>query len=56
MPSSSCRDCCQRYEGCHSVCDSYKEYKNRIEQTREKIKEDNDFMGYLTDSIRRMRR
>lgn len=55
MLSGPCRDCCQRHEGCHGVCDYYKEYRNKVESTREKIAEENQYIDYVVYAIKRMR-
>ena len=40
MEKNSCKDCMDRYPGCHAVCDKYARYKALIEERRKKILQD----------------
>ena len=33
---SKCRTCTNRYPACHDSCEDYKEYKNKLENFKEK--------------------
>lgn len=30
--NSPCEDCCDRYLGCHSKCEKYKNYRNKLNE------------------------
>lgn len=55
-----CKDCTERYVGCHNGCSKYAEYKATIQENKEtKIKAINRYMDYrlsrrtmLNDRIR----
>lgn len=38
MKENSCKDCQDRYIGCHSNCEKYKEWKAKKNEEKEKIK------------------
>lgn len=35
MPSSPCKDCCMRVEGCHTTCEHYKKFRELKEIERD---------------------
>lgn len=51
----SCKDCKERYSGCHSACEKYKEYRKEIDRknaNRAKcIKENAPFIDAIGKSI-----
>lgn len=48
MSDKCCKDCKDRYIGCHSDCERYKNFKlNREKVKRERIKEYNKFDKYM---------
>ena len=59
MIYAPCKDCKNRFLGCHSKCDKYKDYKKRSEELNDmKNKSENISMrGYINDmSIRRKKK
>ena len=59
MIYAPCKDCKDRFLGCHSKCDKYKDYKKRSEELNDmKNKSENISMrGYINDmSIRRKKK
>lgn len=38
MTQSTCKDCPNRHESCHSHCDSYKEFRAKLEAEKEAIR------------------
>lgn len=43
--SNGCKNCTKRYLGCHDKCNSYAEYKKKLEELsakRQKLKAEND--------------
>lgn len=42
-----CKDCKDRHVGCHSVCEKYKEQKEKAKEIDDKAKKDNLFGGSL---------
>lgn len=38
-PSSPCKDCPDRYVGCHSKCNKYIDYKLKLEKYKEEQRE-----------------
>lgn len=36
MISNGCYNCEERYVGCHSICETYKKYKSRLEKIKNK--------------------
>lgn len=55
MREAPCKDCCQRHEGCHDICPSFKEYKLDKEILSEKMNEKREFEDYLVQAILRMK-
>ena len=51
--SKQCKDCKRRYVGCHSRCKAYQDFKVRLKNKHDDG--DIDYMGYLVDSIQRMK-
>lgn len=52
-----CQECQERYVGCHSVCEYYREYKARREELRHKRYLDTQARSILIDSaIRRKKK
>ena len=59
MIYAPCKDCKDRFLGCHSKCDKYKDYKKKSEELNDmKNKSENISMrGYINDmSIRRKKK
>lgn len=42
MISGCCRDCTERFIGCHSQCLKYIDYRQKLEAERQKIREKAD--------------
>lgn len=40
-----CKDCTDRYVGCHSTCESYKQYQEENEKARKAVREANQTMS-----------
>ena len=57
---SSCKDCKERFIGCHGVCETYiqqrNEYLLRKEQVLKAKKNNALFEDYITESIQRQKR
>ena len=55
--AGSCKDCPDRYSGCHDVCDSYQKRKAEREERNAAIKEaksiDSLWRSYAKDSLNR---
>ena len=51
--NSPCKDCKAREMGCHSTCDAYKLYKDKLESVRGNIRSQNFYEGYKQESIRK---
>ena len=45
---SSCLDCKNRYPGCHSTCENYKNYKEKLEKIKEnkRLTQQNDSLFF----------
>ncbi len=59
-PESSCKDCEKRHSGCHSECEEYKEFQEKLMEYREiknkeKIKMEMS-KAYIRTSIRNMKK
>lgn len=56
-PPNPCRDCRDRYVGCHSECERHAEWQRRVDAEREKMrvayKKDAVMSSYKTTSIKR---
>ena len=44
---NSCKDCKDRYPGCHAVCDKYANYKERQEERRKRMLKEKLFADLL---------
>ena len=57
---SSCKDCTERFIGCHGVCETYIQQKNehllKKEQVLQAKKNNVLFEDYITESIQRQKR
>ena len=51
--SKQCKDCKRRYVGCHSRCKAYQDFRASL--TNKRDEGEIDYMGYLVDSIQRMK-
>lgn len=55
-----CKDCDERYAGCHSKCERYKAFdtanKERLDKKRRILDAENDFTAYSIDAQRNMKR
>lgn len=58
-----CKDCPDRYPGCHSECQKYKEQKRKQDEINEKIKKEKakermyqDHMGKIHEKYRKKTR
>lgn len=36
MTESNCKDCKERHSGCHSECEKYKAFREKIDKTKKK--------------------
>lgn len=41
-----CRDCKDRFIGCHEKCSDYKDYRNKMDAINQVKKEESEFMDY----------
>lgn len=55
-----CKDCDERYAGCHAKCERYKAFdtdnKERLDKKRRILDAENDFTAYSIDAQRNMKR
>lgn len=56
MSKSPCKNCTERYVGCHSKCKAYTEYTAILVAYREAKEYRGDVFGYVKDSNNRIRR
>lgn len=60
IPKSSCVNCQERYVGCHSVCDKYKEYRKKLDEFNEAVRksknEDADYVTYKLNAAGKLQR
>lgn len=45
--SVSCKDCKDRYVGCHSKCEKYAQFKQEIAERKRKQQEGREYFNYL---------
>lgn len=50
---SPCKDCPDRFVGCHSKCERYQAYSDKVKVVRERRERDNDFIGYQREQQRK---
>jgi hypothetical protein len=52
-----CKDCTERFTGCHTVCVKYEDYKQDLEAEKERYKAsretDRIYNEYVSESIKR---
>jgi hypothetical protein len=52
-----CKDCPERFTGCHAVCDKYEDYKQTLEAEKERYRafKESDclYNEYVSESIKR---
>ena len=57
--SFECKDCSERYVGCHTTCESYLKEKEKLEERNVRIrkakKEERDLCEYYRDKKRKHR-
>ena len=46
----SCKDCTERYVGCHSYCEKYKAEKARYDECKLREREQRDISYYIASS------
>ena len=47
--SEPCKNCPDRYLGCHSNCDNYKKFKEEIAERKRKQQRGREYFNYLID-------
>ena len=47
--SESCKNCPDRYLGCHSNCDKYKQFKEEIAEIKRKQQKGRIYFNYIVD-------
>lgn len=47
--SEPCKNCPDRYLGCHSNCDKYKQFKKEIAERKRKNQKGREYFNYLID-------
>lgn len=47
MIQSPCKDCSSRSVGCHASCESYINYRNRMDKCIERREESQDLLGTI---------
>lgn len=57
---AGCKDCTDRYPGCHDKCVVYREYKKALEEEKRKISEiknrHEEHQSFRAERVRKMRR
>ena len=53
-PESPCLDCEDRREGCHAVCERYKDYTEELAEYNAEVKANRlrEYVGSITDRTR----
>lgn len=54
--SKCCMDCELRHAGCHAECEIYKAAKAELEVERKNRQEESDYLGYVAEAARTMKR
>lgn len=49
MPSNTCYDCPDRYIGCHSSCEKYKKFKNKLDIAKKNKNKDLAYRRYKSE-------
>ena len=52
--ATQCRDCQDRYVGCHSECESYQLFRAEKEKQYQRKMRNHDTMNYSTDLFRKL--
>ena len=55
MRKAPCKDCPDRFVGCHSVCVEYAKFKAQAEKIREEKNKEYVIQGYAVNSVRNMK-
>lgn len=50
MVTAPCKDCKDRFVGCHSSCDKYKEFRINLDEEREKTREEKKMIYALYEN------
>ena len=60
LPESGCKDCAERKPGCAGHCETYAEYRKRVNAVKQRRAEvvlsDREFMSYQEDLKKRINR
>lgn len=48
---SPCQNCTKRTVGCHSNCESYINFRNGVDNIKEKMRDDKEYERYKRDVI-----
>lgn len=54
MLKNTCQNCQYRQIGCHSKCNAYKEYKEKIDKIKKNRRDFNTKMGLTLSSYRKL--
>lgn len=58
--NNGCKGCCNRYVGCHSRCETYKEFSEELMEKKKKIKQakavENEYNKYKKNKIAKERK
>ena len=59
-PESPCLNCEKRHDGCHSECDSYKEFRAKLDRINEERFRESEHEGrlnaYHRETVRKVKR
>ena len=59
-PQSPCKECENRYVGCHSTCEDYLDFRGRSDEmakrVRAKMNEYNVYEGYKKECLKKIRK
>ena len=58
MIASPCKDCPERFIGCHSSCEKYRQYRSELDEIKAKRAADKDeraFASEIKGAVKRLR-
>jgi len=56
LRNKPCKDCLDRYSGCHAKCEKYAAAKADVEELKAKHMDELNYIGYVADTVWRNRK
>lgn len=56
LRSQCCHNCSDRHVGCHADCEAYAAARAELEQAKQRLNNENEYVAYVAAATREMRK